>query len=111
MSRTFSQIRIFAKSLHFLAAGWAVSIGWLWLAELRQHVRRHDALPPDYGMATLVTGTIAAIVLEGAAVLFTRWTGSAPTIPDQRREWHHAFWWSVFPNVMLIYTAYLLVYG
>ena len=111
MSHRHSQMRIFGKSLHLLAAGWTVTVAWLWLAEIRQHVRRHDVLPADYGMATLITGTIAAIVLEVLALLFVRWTGSAATPGLQRREWNHAFWWSIFPNVMLLYTAYLLIFG
>ena len=111
MSHTHSQMRIFGKSLHLLAAGWAITVMWLWLAEIRQHVRRHDVVPPDYAMATLITGTIATAVLEVLALLFMKWTGSAATSDLQRREWHYAFWWSVFPNVMLLYTAYLLIYG
>jgi len=111
MSQRHSQIRTFVKSLHLLAVGWTVTVGWLWLAEVRQHVRRHDVPPPDYGMATLLTGTVAAIVLEMLALLCVRWTGSAATPELERREWLHAFCWSVFPNVMLLYTAYLLIFG
>jgi hypothetical protein len=111
MSHRPSQIRIFGKSLHLLAAGWTMCVGWLWLAELRQHVRRHDVLPADYAMATLVTGTISAVVLEMVALLIMRWSRSAVQPAVQRREWHHAFWWSIFPNVMLLYTAYLLIFG
>jgi hypothetical protein len=111
MSHNPSHVRVFGKSLHLLAAGWTVAIAWLWVAELRQHVRRHDVLPPDFGMATAITGTLAAILLEALAILVVRWTGSAATQALQRREWHHAFWWSVFPNLMLLYTVYLLVFG
>jgi hypothetical protein len=111
MSHTPSSIRVFGKSLHVLAAGWTVSVAWLWLAELRQHVRRHDVLPPDYAVATLITGTVAALILEAVAVLFVRWTGGAASSTLERREWHHAFWWSAFPNVMLLYAVYLMVFG
>jgi hypothetical protein len=111
MSHSLSSIRVLGKSLHLLAAGWTVSVVWLWLAELRQHVRRHDVLPPDYAVATLITGTVAALILEAIAVLYMRWTGAAQSPAVERREWHHAFWWSVFPNVMLLYAVYLMVFG
>ena len=106
-----SHVRVFGKSLHLLAAGWMVSIGWLWLAEIGQHVRRHDVVPPDYAMATLMTGAMSGIALEVIALLVVRWTGSAATRALQRREWHHAFWWSAFPNIMLLYTVYILIFG
>jgi hypothetical protein len=111
MSHSPSQVRVFGKSLHLLAAGWLFTVAWMWIAELRQHVRRHDVLPPDYAMATLVTGALWAVVLEVIAWLVVRWTGSAESAGLQRREWHHAFWWSFFPNVMLLYAAYLLIVG
>jgi len=111
MSHSPSQVRVFGKSLHLLAAGWLVTVAWLWIAELRQHVRRHDLLPPDYALATLVTGALWAVVLEAIAWKVVRWTGRAHSTTLQRREWHHAFWWSFFPNVMLLYTAYLLIVG
>ncbi len=62
-------------------------------------------------MATLVTGSISVVVMGLLAVLVVRWTGSATTPSLERREWHHAFWWSVYPNFMLLYTAYLLIFG
>jgi hypothetical protein len=111
VSHSPSQVRIFSKSLHLLAVGWFVAVGWLWLAELRQHVRRYDVPPPDYAMATLMSGVLSAVVLEIVALLFVKWTGSASTPTLQRREWHHAFWWSFFPNMMLIYTVYVLIFG
>ena len=111
MSHRTSHLRIFAKSLHVLAAGWVLAVAWLWLAGLRQHVRRHDVLPEDLGMATLITGTVSAVLLEVLAILFVRWTGSATTPTVQRREWHHAFWWAAFPNLMLLYTVYILIFG
>jgi hypothetical protein len=111
MSHNLSSMRVLGKSLHLLAAGWTMSVAWLWLAELRQHVRQHDVLPPDYAMATLITGGMAALILEVIAVGFVRWTGSAALPTIERREWHHAFWWSVFPNVMLLYAVYLMVFG
>jgi hypothetical protein len=106
-----SHVRVFGKSLHLLAAGWMVSVGWIWLAEIRQFVRRHDATPPDLAVTTLLTGAMSAVVLEVLAYLFVRWTGSASTPGLQRREWHHAFWWAAFPNLMLLYTVYILIFG
>lgn len=111
MNARHSHVRVFAKSVHVLAAGWVLAVAWLWMAELRQHVRRHEVLPPDYGMATLVTGTISAVALEVLAVLFVKWVGGAASAEIQRREWHHAFWWAAFPNLLLLYTAYLLIFG
>lgn len=111
MIHRHSQVRIFAKSLHVLAAGWTVAVAWLWMAGLRQHVRRHDVLPPDYGMAVLITGTVGAIAIELLALLFVRWAGSATNGIIQRREWVHAFWWAAFPNLLLLYTVYILIFG
>jgi hypothetical protein len=111
MSHQLSSLRVLGKSLHLLAAGWTLSVVWLWLAELRQHVRRHDALPADYAVATLIAGSMAALILEAIAVGLVRWTGSAELPAIERREWHHALWWSVFPNVMLLYAVYLMVFG
>ena len=111
MKERHSHVRVFGKSLHLLAAGWLVSMGWLWLDEIRLHIRRHDVVPPDYALATLLTGTLSAIVLEVLALLVVRWTGHAATPALQRREWHHAFWWSAFPNVLLLYTVYILIFG
>lgn len=111
MSERPSALRVFGKSLRMLAVGWALTVGWLWIAELRQHVRRHDALPTDYALATLATGTVAGLVLEGLAAIWMRWTGTAGTEALQRREWQHAFWWAVFPNAMLLYAAYIMIFG
>jgi hypothetical protein len=111
MTHPLSSMRVLGKSLHLLAAGWTVAVVWLWMCELRQHIRRHDVLPPDYAVATLITGTVAALILEAIAYLFVRWTGSAALRTVERREWHHAFWWSAFPNVMLLYAVYLTVFG
>lgn len=111
MTHRPSHLRIFAKSLHVLAVGWVLAVAWLWMAGLRQHVRRHDVLPDDFGIGTLITGTVSAVVIEVLAILFVRWTGSAASAPIQRREWHHAFWWAAFPNLLILYTVYLLIFG
>jgi len=104
-----SGVRVFAKSLHWLAAGWFVAVVWLWVAMLRQHMLRRGGMPPDYALASLIQGFVSAAALEMLALWCVRATGKAPNRPLERREWHHAFWWSAFPNLMLIGTAYLLI--
>jgi hypothetical protein len=111
MNQRHSHLRVFAKSMHLLAAGWTVAIVWLWLAGVRQHVRRHNVVPDDYGLTTLISGLASAVLLELLGWLFVRWTGSAATPTLQRREWHYAFWWAAFPNGMLLYTVYVLIFG
>jgi hypothetical protein len=111
MNERPSSLRVFGKSLRVLALGWVTTIAWLWVAEIRQHVRRHDVVPADYALATLATGTLAALVLEGLALAWMRWTGAAGTPSLQRREWRQAFWWAVFPNLLLLYSAYVMIFG
>ena len=95
--------------MHFLAAGWFLSIGWLWVAGIQQHIRRRGGWPPDYGAPILIEGLISTVVMEILAILFVRWAGGAPDRALERREWIHAFWWSVFPNFMLFVTVYVLL--
>ncbi len=111
MSHRPSAVRIFGKSLRVLAIGWALAVAWLWFAEMRQHIRRHEVLPPNYAAATLAAGTVATLALEALALAFMRWTGAADTHALQRREWIHAFWWALFPNAMLLYAAYVMIFG
>jgi hypothetical protein len=103
-----SAVRIFAKSVHWLAGGWALSVGWIWLAGMRQALVRQGSFPSDWGIATIVAGSLAALLIEGVAVWLIRLAGIAPHAALERREWHHAFWWSVVPNLLLIGTAYLM---
>jgi hypothetical protein len=104
-----SSVRVFAKSLHMLAGGWTLSVLWLWLAGLQQSLVRDGAIPGDFGAPILVFGLVAGAVLEAAALWATGRIGKAPTRMLERREWHHAFWWSFCPNVMLLATVYLMV--
>jgi hypothetical protein len=104
-----SSVRVFAKSLHWLAAGWTAAIAWLWLAGLRQHLLRRGAFPDDYGAATVIGWLLSAAAIEGAAILIVRWTGRAPRAGLERREWRHAFWWSVVPNALLLATVYVMI--
>ena len=62
-------------------------------------------------MATLITGTISAVIIELLAIAFVRLTGVAATHAIQRREWMHAFWWAAFPNLLILYTVYVLIFG
>jgi hypothetical protein len=104
-----SAVRVFHKSLHFLSAGWFVSVWWLWLAQIEQSLRRFGTPPEGYAATTLIVGTIPVILVEICAVLLGKWIVTAAGVADPRREWHHAFWWTLFPNLMLIGTAYLMI--
>jgi hypothetical protein len=104
-----SGVRVFAKSLHLLAAGWLLSVLWLWVATVQQSFARQGAMPEGYGIGTLVSGGVSALVIEAAARALVRWSGSAPGRHLERREWHHAFWWSLVPNLLLLGTAYLMI--
>jgi hypothetical protein len=104
-----SAIRVLHKSLHLLSAGWFASVWWLWLAQIEQSLRRVGAVPDDYAAATLIVGTIPVILVEICAVLLGKWMVTAPGVAAPAREWHHAFWWTLVPNLMLLGTAYLMI--
>lgn len=108
-NRPPSSVRVFAKSLHWLAAGWALSVGWLWIAGIRQQLVRQGGVPLDFGMATLVAGSLSTLAIEIFAVWLIRSIGTAPHPVLEQREWHHAFWWSLVPNLLLVGTAYLMI--
>lgn len=103
-----SAVRVFAKSLHWLACGWALSVGWIWLAGMRQVLVRQGAFPSDWGIATILAGSVSTLLIEGLAVWLIRLVGTAPHLGLERREWNHALWWAAFPNLLLIGTAYLM---
>ena len=107
-SRT-SAVRVFGKSMHTLSGGWIVSVAWLWIEEIRQHVSRQGVAPPDYGAATMVSGAVPAALMALTGVVIARWTGPAPDPTMQRREWWHAFWWSLVPNVLLLITVWVML--
>jgi hypothetical protein len=104
-----SSVRVFGKSLHMLTLGWALAVLWLWAAGLQQSVLRDGGVPPDYGLRTLALGALSAGVMESLALWITNRIGRAPSRLLERREWHHAFWWSFFPNLMLWATVYLMI--
>jgi hypothetical protein len=104
-----SAVRVFGKSLHVLAGGWLLAVVWLWLAGLQQALLRDGGVPQNYGLPLLLVGTAAGIVLATFGYMVTARTGRAPNRRLERREWHHAFWWSFFPNAMLWVTVYLMI--
>ena len=104
-----SAIRVLHKSLHLLSAGWFASVWWLWLAQIEQSLRRFGTAPDDYAVMTLIVGTIPVILVEFGAMLLGKWMVTAPGVAAPAREWHHAFWWTLVPNLMLIGTAYLMI--
>lgn len=104
-----SSVRVFGKSLHLLAAGWMAAMAWLWLAALNQALLRRGAVPEDFGASMLIGGLLSALAIEAVAVMVVRWTGRAPRPGLERREWHHAFWWSAVPNALLFTTVYLMI--
>lgn len=106
-----SGVRIFGKSLYVFGAGWAVSILWLWLAGVRQHVYRFGTMPDDLAVSLLIAAAVPTLGLSLLARAFERMTGRAPTQEQETREWRHAFWWSLFPNVCLLLAAYLMIFG
>lgn len=104
-----SAVRVFGKSMHVLALGWMIAVVWLWVAGVQQHMLREGGMPADYGLPLLAFGAVIGMVLEAAALPVTRWTGRAPNQTLERREWRHAFWWSLVPNAMLWATVYLMI--
>jgi hypothetical protein len=104
-----SSVRVFGKSLHMLAAGWAAAVTWLWFAALQQAVNLTGVIPADYALHTVAVGVVCGLALEAVAMIVVRFTGGAPLRVLQREEWRHAFWWSLVPNVLLLATAYLMV--
>jgi len=107
---TPSAVRVFAKSLHILAATWFTSVAVLWGAEVRQDARLNPTAPVDYHLETILEGVLPAAVLEACALGVERWAVSASPVVDRRREWVYAFWWSVLPVVMLVETVYLTIW-
>jgi hypothetical protein len=104
-----SSVRVFGKSLHWLAAGWMAAIWWLWLASLNQALVRRGVMPENYGASILVAGLLSALAIEFVAILFGRWTGRAPRPGLERREWRIAFWWAAVPNALLFLTVYVMI--
>lgn len=102
-------MRVLGKSMHVLAAGWALSIGWLWVETVQQHLYRRNVPPPSYALDTLASGALPAVVMALLGWGIARLVGRAPQADLERREWWHAFFWSLFPNLMLLVTVWVMV--
>jgi len=104
-----SAVRVFGKSMHMLASGWAVSVVWLWIAQVQQHILRQGFAPDYYAARTLIEGLIPAVLIAIVGVAINRWTGRAPNKFLQREEWWHAFVWCIVPNALLLFTVYVMI--
>ena len=104
-----SAIRVFGKSMYMLALGWFGSVIWLWIAELQQYIYRHDEAPPYYSAGTVLGAIIPALLIALWGKVIKLFTGKAPSEPLERREWWHAFWWCVVPNVLLLITVWVMI--
>src|SRR5215831_15257463 len=104
-----SAVRVFGKSMHTFAIGWIVSVAWLWVAEIQQHLLRQGVAPPGYALNTLILGLIPAALIALVGKTINRWTGPAPNGSMERREWWHAFLWSVVPTALLLVTVWVMI--
>ena len=104
-----SSVRVLAKSLHLLAAGWIVSVGIVRVVALRNDARLNGGDPWDAHVAMIVAGIVPALILGASALAIERRAHSAPAAADDRREWVHALWWSVLPIVLLLEAVYLMM--
>jgi hypothetical protein len=104
-----SAVRVFAKSMYVLAAGWVASVAWLWVVTLQQHIHRTGAVPEYFDLGTLASGLLPAFLIVLAGLGVDSWAVPAPNKWLQRREWVHAFWWSVVPNALLFLTVWVML--
>ena len=104
-----SAVRVFGKSMHALAAGWLASIVWLWIAQLQQHITRQGEMPPGYELNTLILGVLPAALISLGGILINSWAGPAPDQSLERREWWHAFVWSVVPTALFLATVWVMI--
>jgi len=89
-----SSISILPKALHLVAAGWVLSVAYLWLA--MRHTAGWSAMDPR----TLVFAAVPLVFIEALA-----WSAAAWTPPLRRRldgEWWRAIGWSLVPNLLLL---------
>ena len=106
-----SAVRVFGKSLYMLAGGWVTSVLWLWLVGLRQYVDRFGTTPDDFSVSLVLAGVIPMLALALLARTFGKLPGVAAKAVQEKHEWWHAFWWALFPNLFLLATACLLIFG
>jgi hypothetical protein len=104
-----SSVRIFAKSLHWVALGWAAAVIWLCYAQMQHGLLFNPVV--DYHVDTLIQGGIPALIIEVCALATVALIGRAPTRDLEWREWVYSFVWALFPNLMVLYTVHLMVLG
>jgi hypothetical protein len=104
-----SAVRVLAKSMHAFAVGWIVSVGWLWIATVQQHLLRRGVAPDAYALNVVLGALIPAALLACVGYAIDRWAGRAPSRRVHRREWHHAFWWTLMPNALLLVTIWVMI--
>jgi hypothetical protein len=104
-----SSLRVFAKSLHLLALGWMIGVVWLWFAQLQLSVQRNGVAPEAYGVRTLIEGLLPALFVELLGIAADAAIARSPASGDARREWRDAFLWTLFPNLFLLGTVYVII--
>ena len=60
-------------------------------------------------MRTIAEGVIPALLVEMLAFWLASLIARVKGSGDARREWLHAFWWTLVPNLLLLGTAYLMI--
>lgn len=88
-----SSVGVFAKSLHLVALGWIVSLGYLWLSLRQTFV---------LDLRTILLAIVPLLFVEGLAWSTTRWSEWTPGRLQYEAEWRRAFWWSLLPNLLLL---------
>ena len=104
-----SSIRVLVKSLHLIAAGWMLGVLWLWLSQVQLNISRFGVPPDNYAVRTLIEGIFPAALVELVALRIADYVRRVPGTEQRWREWHHAFWWSLVPNILIFGTVYLLI--
>src|SRR4051812_48662901 len=104
-----SAVRVLGKSMYVLAVGWFLSIGWLWFETVQQHQLRRGGWPPLMAIDTLAGGMVPALLMAAVGWLFAKITGPAPYRELERREWWHAFWWTITPIALLLVTVWVML--
>jgi hypothetical protein len=101
-----SNVRVFGKSLHLLAAGWVTAVAILWIVGLRQVLQKHGVLVADLGLSLLALRLASGLVIEMIAIYIGR-LSSAPLRTLQREEWRHAVCWAAFPHALVAVSVYI----
>jgi len=104
-----SSVRVLAKSLYLLAAGWIVTVGIVWVVQIRRDARLDFGDPLDPHLTTIAAGIVPALLLGASALTIERKIPPAPGTVDDQREWVHAVWWSVLPIVLLLEAVYVMM--